>query len=54
MPLTEEGQKVMANMKKEYGDKGESVFYASINAKKAGTEKWHGKAKRAPRSKGMP
>ena len=32
MPLTDKGQKIMANMKKEYGAKeGESVFYASAN-----------------------
>mgnify|MGYP003575896287 CR=1 FL=1 len=32
MPLTEKGHKIMANMKKQYGDKkGESVFYASRN-----------------------
>jgi hypothetical protein len=32
----------MRNMKKEYGSKkGEEVFYASINKKKKGTEKWH-------------
>lgn len=29
-------------MQKEYGaDKGKSVFYASINAKKSGSSKWH-------------
>jgi len=32
MPLTEKGEKIMASMKKEYGEKkGESVFYASRN-----------------------
>lgn len=32
MPLTKKGQKILANMQKEYGPrKGESVFYASIN-----------------------
>lgn len=32
MPLTEKGQKILANMKKEYGSKkGKSIFYASIN-----------------------
>jgi len=42
MPLTKSGKSVLANMKKEYGDKeGESVFYASINDKKPGSEKWH-------------
>src|SRR5215831_7786780 len=33
MPLTDKGQKIMANMQREYGPKkGESVFYASRNA----------------------
>ncbi len=42
MPLSKSGSKVMKNMKKEYGSKkGEEVFYASINKKKKGTEKWH-------------
>lgn len=32
MPLTKKGNKILTNMKKEYGSKkGESVFYASIN-----------------------
>src|SRR5215471_7854317 len=32
MPLTEKGQKIMANMQREYGpEKGERVFYASRN-----------------------
>ena len=32
MPLTKKGIKVIANMKKEYGEKkGTSVFYASAN-----------------------
>lgn len=40
MPVSEyysgHGTKVMANMKKEYGDKkGESVFYATANKKGA-------------------
>ena len=35
MPLTKKGQKIMKNMRKEYGGKkGESVFYASANAGK--------------------
>jgi hypothetical protein len=35
MPLTKKGNKIMGNMKKEYGEKkGESVFYASRNAGK--------------------
>lgn len=42
MPLTQEGEDVLSNMTKEYGaKKGKSVFYASINAKKKGSEKWH-------------
>lgn len=32
MPLTKKGQEIMANMKKQYGEKkGEEVFYASEN-----------------------
>jgi hypothetical protein len=47
MPLTKDGKKVLANMKKQYGDeKGEEVFYASINANKPGSEKWHEKPKK--------
>lgn len=35
MPLTAKGNKIMANMAKEYGpEKGERVFYASRNAGK--------------------
>jgi len=42
MPLSESGKKILARMKQEYGDKkGEEVFYASINAHKKGTKKWH-------------
>jgi len=44
MPLTKAGAKVLASMKGEYGaKKGASVFYASINAKKAGSSGWHKK-----------
>ena len=44
MPLTKSGSKVMASMKKQYGaKKAKEVFYASINAKKPGSSKWHGK-----------
>ena len=44
MPLTKEGQKVMNSMMSQYGEKkGKSVFYASINAKKKGSKKWHKK-----------
>jgi len=41
MPLTGKGKKILANMKKEYGNKkGESVFHASVNKGKIkGVEK---------------
>jgi hypothetical protein len=46
MPLTAKGQKILAAMKKEYGpEKGERVFYASINKGKikgAEPKKKHG------------
>ena len=29
MPLTEKGAKIMSAMRKQYGERGESVFYAS-------------------------
>jgi hypothetical protein len=48
MPLTATGNEVMASMQKQYGTtKGKSVFYASINAKKSGSSKWHKKKKKA-------
>lgn len=32
MPLNAKGKKILAEMKKEYGaEKGERVFYASVN-----------------------
>ena len=35
MPLTNKGTEILANMRKQYGDKkGEQVFYAMINAGK--------------------
>jgi hypothetical protein len=35
MPLTDKGQKILASMQRQYGDKkGKSVFYASVNAGK--------------------
>lgn len=36
MPLTSKGEKILSNMKKEYGSdkKGKQVFYASRNAGK--------------------
>jgi len=47
MPLTNLGNRILANMKKEYGaKKGKEVFYASINAKKKGSSRWHGKKKK--------
>lgn len=43
-PLTTTGQKVMRNMRESYGSnkKAKEVFYASINANKPGSKKWHG------------
>lgn len=42
MPLTKSGKSIMRSMTKQYGkEKAKEVFYASINAGKAGTEKWH-------------
>jgi len=47
MPITKTGKEVMSNMMREYGEKkGKEVFYASINAGKAGSSKWHGKKKK--------
>lgn len=47
MPLTADGIKILESMKKRYGDeKGEKVFYATMNTGKKGTEKWHKKNKR--------
>lgn len=41
-PITAKGSQVMKNMRKSYGaKKGKQVFYASINAKKPGSSKWH-------------
>lgn len=41
-PLTETGERILRQMKARYGSKkGKSVFYASINAKKKGSSKWH-------------
>ncbi len=46
MPLTAQGRKILASMKKEYGGKkGKAVFYASIQKKKKGSSKWHKKSK---------
>ena len=42
MPLSKAGNEVMAAMRKQYGgNKGKNVFYASINAHKSGSSKWH-------------
>lgn len=49
MPLTAEGEKVKANMTRQYGaEKGTRVFYASINKGRPGSSKWH-LAKKSPR-----
>jgi len=56
MPLTTSGRKVMRSMKDEYGDeKGERVFYASINKGKPGSRAWHRKSgkKAAPIQRSM-
>ena len=42
MPLTKTGAKVKRAMTKTYGaEKGERVFYASINKGRAGSRSWH-------------
>jgi hypothetical protein len=47
MPLTKQGEEVMAAMKKKYGDKkGMEVFYASRNKGNAGSSKWEHKKKK--------
>lgn len=47
MPLTKDGKKVLNKMRKTYGrEKGEEVFYASINKKKKGSTKWHRQKKK--------
>ena len=43
MPLSSKGRKIMTNMKKQYGERAEEVFYASANK---GTIKGVHKAKR--------
>jgi len=43
MPLTPSGTKVLSSMQSQYGpEKGERVFYASMNKGKPGSAKWHG------------
>ena len=40
MPLSKKGKTILTEMRKEYGDKGEEIFYKSINAGKIhGAEK---------------
>jgi hypothetical protein len=47
MPLTKTGNKVMANMEKEYGpEKAKEVFYASINKGNPGSKNWHKASKK--------
>lgn len=48
MPLTAKGKKIKRNMDREYGKKkGDSVFYASMNAGKIkGVEGRRGKARK--------
>lgn len=46
MPLSKSGKKVMAAMKDKYWKDAESVFYASINAKRPGSSKWEIKSKK--------
>lgn len=44
MPLTKTGKSVLGQMKRQYGsEKGEKVFYSSINKDNPGTSKWHKK-----------
>jgi len=50
VPLTSSGSKVLSSMQSTYGpEKGERVFYASINKGKPGSSKWHGKSASKPR-----
>ena len=46
MPLTKSGKKVMASMRKTYGDKAKNVFYATAN-KMNMKGKWEGPKPRA-------
>ena len=39
-PLTKTGKKVKRSIKKQYGERGEEVFYKTMNKKKMG-KKWH-------------
>lgn len=49
MPLTSTGRRVLANMRKQYGDRAESIFYASIKKGVAGSKKWHKKRRKKKR-----
>jgi len=52
MPLTQSGKKVLERMKKTYGpEKGEEIFYRSINAGVKGSDKWHGKKEHSKKGK---
>jgi len=47
MPLTKTGEKVKRAMTEQYGsDKGERVFYASLNKGKPGSARWHRKERK--------
>lgn len=46
MPLTKLGKRVKSEFNKKYGDKGESVFYASMNKGTLDRSKMEGKKKK--------
>lgn len=46
MPLTKLGKKVKGEFAKKYGDKGESVFYASMNKGTIDRSKMEGKKRK--------
>ena len=41
MPLTRKGREVLTGFKKEYGNRGKSVFYAYMKKYPKRTIKWH-------------
>lgn len=41
MPLTKLGQKILKQFKLEYGNKGETIFYATIKKNPEKTKSWH-------------
>jgi len=43
MPLTRKGEKMLRKFKREYGDKGEEVFYSYMNKYPSRTRNWHKK-----------